>query len=166
MLSVAPAPAWHHTTCELINNHSFTIAHDVIHIPDKQLLGLQCIGDVMGPGISGVKQIPHFEVLLSLGKAFICECATALLLINLVVTLRVNAILTLFGSPLKSSGHICSLLILLLGTLHLSGNDQGSTRLIDQDRIHLIDDAVLKLPLNHLTQIGGHVVTQVVKTQL
>ena len=48
-----PAATRHHAAGELINDDSFTIANDVIHVLNEQLLGLQGIGDVVGPGSCG-----------------------------------------------------------------------------------------------------------------
>ena len=102
MLPIAPAAARHHPTCELINDHGFAIANDVIHITGKQVLGLERIGDVVRPRILRVIKITHPDHLLGLGKAFIGERAAALFLVHLVITLRIDAVLTHLRSTHKS----------------------------------------------------------------
>ncbi len=47
-----------------------------------------------------------------------------------------------------------------------SGDDERRTRLVDQDRVHFVDDGVVVLPLHHLVEGVFHVVTQVVETEL
>jgi hypothetical protein len=166
MLAIAPAPARHHPAGELIDNHRIAATHDVVDILDEQLLGLEGIGDVVGPGVSRVKHIAHPQHLLSLGIALIGKGAAALLLIHLVVALGIDAVLTHLGSAHQGGGHLRSLLVFLLRPLHLAGDDQGRAGLVDQDRVDLVDHAVLKLPLHHLGDVGGHVVAQVVEAQL
>ena len=46
-----------------------------------------------------------------------------------------------------------------------AGNDQRRARLVDQDRIHLIDDAIGMAALNHLVQLVFHVVAQIVEAE-
>ena len=70
------------------------------------------------------------------------------------------------GSSLQQGSHLSRLLIFLLGTLHLTGNNQRGAGLINQDRIHLVDHAVLEWPLHNLANIRGHIVAQIIKPQL
>ena len=112
----------------------------------------------MGPGVLRVEQIRHPEHLLGLGKAFIGEGATALLLIHLVVALGIDTVFAQLRSTNQRVGHLSRLLVLLLRPLHLAGNNQGGAGFVNQDRIHLVNHAVLELPLDHLRYVGGHVV--------
>ena len=48
----------------------------------------------------------------------------------------------------------------------LAGNDQRCSGLVDQDRVNLIDNRIVKSPLNQLFFINNHVVSQVIKSQL
>ncbi len=45
-------------------------------------------------------------------------------------------------------------------------DDQRRARLVDQDRIHLVDDREIMIALQHLREVGLHVVAQVVEAQL
>ena len=46
------------------------------------------------------------------------------------------------------------------------GNDERRARLVDQDRIHFVDDAVVEGPLHLLRRVVHHVVAQVVEAEL
>ena len=94
--AVAPAAAGHDAAGEFINDHRITGANDVVHILHEQFLGLEGIEDVMGPGIGGVIKIIHAQQALSGGVALIGEGHVALFLINLVITLGIDAILAHF----------------------------------------------------------------------
>jgi hypothetical protein len=50
--------------------------------------------------------------------------------------------------------------------LGLAGDDQGRTGLVDQDRVHLVDDGVVEAALHALARLIHHVVAQVIKTEL
>ena len=57
-------------------------------------------------------------------------------------------------------------LIKLGGFAALTGNDQRGTGFINQDRVHLVDDGVMKFSLYQLLFIDHHIVTKVVETVL
>ena len=78
----------------------------------------------------------------------------ALFLINLIV---------LFREP---RDELVDLHVQIRLVLRRAGDDEGRARLIDQDRIHLIDDGERMSALHHLRQLVLHVVAQVVETEL
>ena len=45
----------------------------------------------------------------------------------------------------------------------LAADDQGRARLVDQDRINLVDDRIVQATLNPVRRLVDHVVAQVVK---
>ena len=47
-----------------------------------------------------------------------------------------------------------------------AGDDQGRARLVDQDRVDLVDDREVVIALQHLGEVGLHVVAQVVEAEL
>ena len=124
VLSVTPAAPRHHPSGELIDDHRFAVAHDVVHILHEQLLRFEGVGDVMGQGL-GVEQIRYPEHLFGLGEAFIGEGAAALLLIHLVVALGIDAVFAQLRRADQGIGYLGRLLVFLLGPFHLTGNDQG-----------------------------------------
>ena len=59
VLAITPAATRHHPASEFVHDHRITAAHDVVDIFDEQLLGLQGVVDVVGPGILRIEQILH-----------------------------------------------------------------------------------------------------------
>ena len=57
-------------------------------------------------------------------------------------------------------------LIQLGGLTALSGYDQRSTRLVNQYRVHLVDNGIIQIPQHHLLFVDRHIITKIVKTQL
>ncbi|MNU81371.1 hypothetical protein D3C71_710290 [compost metagenome] len=49
--------------------------------------------------------------------------------------------------------------------LGLSGNNQRSTRLIDKNGVHLVNNAEIERTLNHLLFVENHIVTQIVEPE-
>ena len=47
-----------------------------------------------------------------------------------------------------------------------TGDDQRGTGIVNQHGVHLIDDSVVVRALHELADVAGHVVTQVVETEL
>ena len=165
VLAIAPATAGHHTAGELINDHRFAIANDVVDVLDEQILGLEGIGDVVGPGVLGIKQILHPQHLLSLGEALISEGAAALLLVDLVVTFgsipsfpisaaRVSACATWAACWYFSWGR-CTWPEMIKGVrLHRSGSSQPRRSRSTETHVERLHD------------VCGHVVPQIVEAQL
>ena len=58
------------------------------------------------------------------------------------------------------------LVVLLDAVLHGPRNDEGRARLVDQDRVDLVDDGVMVAPLDAVLPMSRHVVAQVVEAEL
>ena len=58
------------------------------------------------------------------------------------------------------------LLVNLRCILHTAGYDQGRSRLIDQDGVHLVDNGIVQQPLDLLFQAKGNVVTKIIESKL
>ena len=106
MLSIAPTAARHDAAGELINDHRVIAADDVVDVLDEHLLGLEGVVDVVRPRVLGIKQIRHAKQLLSLGITLIGQRAAALLLVDLVVPFRIDAVLAHLGSAHQLSRHL------------------------------------------------------------
>ena len=65
-------------------------------------------------------------------------------------------------------GHLAAELgVLLVGLVaHRPGDDQRGPGLVDEDRVHLVDDGVRVLPLHPLIEREHHVVAQVIEAEL
>ena len=62
--------------------------------------------------------------------------------------------------------HRIDLAIQVGAVLRRAGDDQRRARLVDQDAVHLVDDAEEELALDHVLQAVLHVVAQVVEAEL
>ena len=70
------------------------------------------------------------------------------------------------GALLQLAGQNVADLVQLGGLAALPGNDQGRSRLVDQNGVNLVDDAVVQIPQNQLLLVNRHVVAQVIESQL
>ena len=58
------------------------------------------------------------------------------------------------------------LVLLVMSPRHRSGNNERSSRIVDQDRVDLVDNGIVVSPLNQFRHTGSHVIAQVVETEL
>ena len=117
----------------------------------------------MGPGVLGVEQVLHPKHLLRLALIGEGSCAAFHPPRNrLLDRCRPCPFRRHAGEP-KPPGRPADT---SPGAAPPGRNDQRRAGFVDEDRIHLINHALLKLPLHHLRNVGGHVVAQVVEAQL
>ena len=68
---------------------------------------------------------------------------------------------------LGQAGRVARVLVVLVGRLlALAGDDQRRAGLVDEDRVDLVHDRVVELPLHALREVLGHVVAEVVEAEL
>ena len=82
-----------------------------------------------------------------------------LLLVDLVVALAVLA-------AAQPGGDLGELGVPARALLGRAADDQRGPRLVDQDRVHLVDDRVVVAALHAVLELPGHVVAQVVEAEL
>jgi hypothetical protein len=68
-------------------------------------------------------------------------------------------------APLQMRDHLIGLVVLICRFLARPGNDQRRTSLVDQDRIHLVDDGEVMPALHAVLQVELHVVAQVIEAE-
>ena len=56
-------------------------------------------------------------------------------------------------------------LVDLGGLAALTGNNKRCARLVDQDRVDLVDDGVMKFPKDQVLLVDRHVIAQIIKTE-
>ena len=56
-------------------------------------------------------------------------------------------------------------LVKFRGLTALPGYDQRGSRLVDQHRVHLIDDGIVQFPKHKLLFINHHIIPQIIKAQ-
>ena len=174
--SVGIPPPRHHTSREFIDDENLIVLDDIIVIPVHQIVGTQRQNDtVLDLQILRIREVRKMEELLHLGDALRREVHDLVLLVHQ----EVSGLLLLDAHDGVDLGQVLDILAALHllcqnvagfvdfgGFSALAGNDERRSRLIDQNTIHLVDDAVVELAENQLLFVDCHVVTQVIKSEL
>src|SRR5215831_13109256 len=180
------APALHHATCELVDDDDLAALHDVVAVAHEKPVRFERLIGVMHNRHAfdvvervALEQIPLVQHLLQSLVAELGKRHLALLLVDLHEPLALD----LFLELLLGVGGLQLLLNLgVLGNqmlyqlvngdvelgaiLDRAGDDERCARLIDQDRVNLVDDGIDVPPLHHLLGAHLHVVAQIVKSKL
>ena len=159
------APAVHHAAGELVDQHHLAVAHDVVTVAQVHDVGPEGlidvvdhrdVGRVVEAGGAVLQMSGGLQDLLDLLRAFFGQQHLALLLVVLE-GLRILHQLPDQGvdGPVE-----------VRAVLGRAADDQRCPRLIDQDRVHLVDDGEVVAALDHLADVVGEVVSQVVEAEL
>ena len=161
MQSFRVTAARHHAAGEFVDDDDFAIAHNVILVALEQFMRAQSLVHVMHEGdIAGIieralGQHPEFaQQFFHMLIAGIGEIRRALLLVEFEVLFR--EVRNGFVSRDIEVGPIVG----------RPRNDQRRARLIDENRIDLIDDRIMMTALNHLGEIVFHIVAEIVEAEL
>ncbi len=159
--AVGIAAARHHAAGELVDDDDFAVADDVVLVALEQLVGAQRLVDVVHRRDVldvveriALEQIGRAQPLLHLFHARLGEHDRALLLVDLVVGLVEIRDVGVDG------------VVEIGAVVERTGNDQRRARLVDQDRVDLVDDGVDVPALDHVLQPVLHVVAQIVEAEL
>ena len=145
---------------ELVHDEDLAVHHDVVLVLLEQLLGLERVLEERHErGVDRVVQVVDAEPVLDLLHARLEDADGLLLLVDLVVALAVLAA----PQPGGDLGELGVPAGVLLGR---AGDDQRRPRLVDQDRVHLVDDGEVVAALHGLLKRPRHVVAQVVEAEL
>ena len=140
----------------LVDDEDLAVEDDVLLVVAEQLLGLDGVVQERDQrGVGRLVEVLDAEVVLDLGDPGLEDRDGALLLVDLVVGV--------LGQDPRDLGELGVPLDLVLGR---AGDDQRGPRLVDQDRVDLVDDREVGVALDAVVQGGGHVVAQVVEAQL
>jgi hypothetical protein len=169
--AVGPAPSRHHAAGELVDDDDLAVLDDVVDIAlvervrpepllhvvqDRDVLWIVEVVDVQQPLAGGdplLRQRHRFRLLVD------DEIALALLL-----DLRQLA-LDDRRCTLEPRDDAIDLVVELGGFLGRAGDDERRARLVDEDRVDLVDDGVVQLALHQLLEREPHVVAQVVEAE-
>ena len=173
--SVAVASSGHYTARKLINDQDLVIFDDIIVVLVHQVIGAQGQNDaVLDLQVFRIRQVGDVEEFLDLGDAFSGQVDHLVLLIDDEVAglfsfnahdrVDLGQVLHIFAA-LHLLGQNIACLVDLGGLSALSGNDQRSTGFVDEDRVDLVDDRIVKFTKNQLFLIDGHVITKIVKAE-
>ena len=154
------APPLHHAAGEFVDDDDLVVSHDVFGVARKQFVRPQRLIDVMNQRdivdvvqAVGFKQAALAQHRLDLFLAGFGQ-RDGLLLFVLLVIIGIEGGDQLVDRDVEFG--------IVFGR---AGDDQGRARLVDQDRIDLVDDRVVERSLHHLFEPELHVVAQIIEAQ-
>ena len=154
--TLAPAPTLEDAAGELVDDLHLAVLHDEVDVALEQLLrpqrGLQLVDEVL---VDVLVEVGDVQRLLDPVDALLGRHHGALRLVDLVVALALQA--------LHDAGELEVQLLRVVGA---AGDDERCPRLVDEDRVDLVDDREEVAALGLLLRRAGHVVAQVVEAEL
>ena len=170
--ALAVAAAEHKAAGKLVDDDDLAVLDDIVDVPLHDAVGAQRLVDmVRESGVFDIRQVFQVEGALGLGDAAGRERGGAGLFVDDVVGVQILALLLLFVDGgidhlFKPGDKIVRLAVEVGALVALTGDDQRGPGLVDEDRVHLVDDGENMSALDHVTLVEGHVVTQIVKAHL
>ncbi|OPZ75142.1 MAG: hypothetical protein BWY80_00285 [Firmicutes bacterium ADurb.Bin456] len=154
--AVAVTPAEHQAASEFINDNNLPVLHHVIFVPFHQPVGLQSLVQLVGKlNVLVVIKVFYPQHFFHLGHPGLGDGGGMGLLIHIVI-----------GFPDELRHNPGKGVVEFGGFFSLAGNDQGCPGLVHQNAVHFVHNGVIKLPLDQLVRLVGHVVPQVVEAEL
>ena len=175
MQAIGPAPARHQAASELVDDDDLVVLHDIVLVTQEQrvrpqrhhqVMHQRDVGGVVQAGTLGQKAQLRQDLFGVLVASF-GQVGLMRLVIHPVVARRI--FLALLGLALhrrEHGGHGVHPHVQFGVFLGRTGDDQRRARLVDQDRVHLVDDGVEQLALHARRGVIHHVVAQVVEAVL
>jgi len=155
------APPFHHAAGELVDDDDLVVLDDVVDVLREELVGAQRLVDVVDEvdvadvvERAGLEESALAHHLLDLLDAAFGQGDGPLLLVLLVI----------LGQ--QDRDHLVDGVILLGIVLGRPRDDERGARLVDEDRVDLVDDGIVERPLHHLLEPELHVVPEVVEAEL
>ena len=172
METVGPAASRHLAASELVDDHDLPVLDDVVDVAPEERVGAESLLDVVEGGhVARIVEVVDVQQPLAAGNALLGQRHRPCLLVDDEVPLHLG--LDLRELPLDDRGRATQLrddpidLEVEVGRLVGGpGDDQRCPRLVDQDRVHLVDDRVVQLALHQLLERETHVVAKVIEAEL
>ena len=166
---VGPPAAGEDAARELVDDQDLAVADHVVDVPLVERVRAQGLLDAVEQ--VDVLQFVHVldaEKLLGLGDAFLRQDGRARLLVDQVVAGgRLVAVLVLLLGALGQVRDHAVARVVDLGVLFGGPrDDERGARLVDQDRVDLVDDREDVAALHHVLELELHVVAEVVEAEL
>ena len=157
------AASLHHAAGELVDDDHLVVAHDVVDVAGEQGVGADGLLDVVDDrDVEDVVQVALGE------DAGFPQHVLDVFAAGFGQRNRLEFfILVVGGGVLHQLLHHLVDPAIQVGTVFGgTGDDQRGAGLIDQDGVHLVDDGIEEVALDHLLQAVLHVVAQVVEAEL
>ncbi len=174
--AVGPAAARHQAAGEFVDDDDLVVLHHVVLVAMEQAVraqrGVQMVHQrdvlrrVQRFALADQAQLRHD--LLGLLVARFGQVDLVRLLVDVVVARLLDAgavRLLLADLALEQLRDAVHALVQVGMVLRLARDDQRGARLVDQDRVDLVDDRIVQRPLHALTRVVDHVVAQVVEAE-
>ena len=166
--AVGPAPADHGAPGELVDDDDLAAAHDVLDVAPVERVRAQRRVEVMHQAHVGrvvqavaLAQQPGLEhQSLDVLVAVLGQVDLLALLVHGIIARAILARLAL-----QARHQHVDALVDLGALLGRPGDDQRRARLVDQDRIDLVDDGVGQPPLDTILEAERQVVAQVIEAE-
>ncbi len=169
--ALAPAAALHDPAGVLVDDLDLALLDHVVDVALVERLRLQRLGQVVDElDVPRVVEVLDPERALDLlDRVLARRDGLELLVVDEVAALR-ELVLPLGedlrGARLERLHDAREVVVRARRRLRLAGDDQRRPRLVDQDRVDLVHDRVPVAALHELGQRDGHVVAEVVETEL
>ena len=154
--AVGPAATLEDATGELVDDLHLAVGHHVVDVALEELLALQRRGELVDEVLVHVLvEVVDAERLLHPVDALLGGDDRALRLVDLVVAVALER--------LHDPGELEVQRLRVVGTTR---DDERRPRLVDEDRVDLVDDREVVPALGLLLERAAHVVAQVVEAEL
>ena len=166
------AAAEHQAAGKLIDDDDLAVLDDIVDVALHDAVRTQSLVDVVTErSVFHVGEILETEGRLGFFDAARGQGSGLRLFVHDIVGVKVLALLFLLihggvDNPLQPRHKIVRLTVEIGALIPLSGDDQRRSRLVNQDRVHLVHNRKGVTALDHVLFIQGHVVTQIVKAHL
>ena len=162
MDAIGPAPSWHEASGVRVHNEHLAIVDHIVAVLQEERPGAQGLLEVpaevrlLGTDLLRSKRVaePHAEQPLGRPLSRLGERNGLVLLVDLIVHRR------------ELSHHVRHCPEHLIVLLPRAGDDEGGTRLVDEDAVHLVHDGVMMIALGLVLELPDHVVAQVIEAEL
>ena len=150
------AAAGEHAPGELVDDEHLAVRDDVVLVALEQFLDLQRVVQIPDErGVRGLVEVVDPQLVFDQRDALLGDAHGALALVHLVVDVL-----------LEHRRHPRELLVPPGALLGGPRDDQRRARLVDEDRVGLVDDGEVVATLHEIGLLPRHVVAQVVEAEL
>ncbi len=166
---IGPPPTRHQSSGEGVHDDHFAVLDHVVHVTLVERMRLdRRLHVVLQIPVLRVGNVADAQQLLDLQPAVIGHADRAHLLIDHIVAgenldhllfFNLLALLQMRNDPLHA-------VIFVRRLVRRAGDDQRRPRLVDQDRVHLVDNRVVVPALHAVLDVELHVVAQIIKAEL
>ena len=155
MQALVVAATYHDTTGKFVNDKHFAVADDIVLVALHNEMRFQSrLYVVIKIGVFKIGEVCYVEKSFSLFDTLIGEHDSLFFFLD-------REILTL--SALTSK--VVRTLIKFAGLSSSARNNERSSRLVDKNRVHLVDDCVIEFALHFVRLSHNHIVAQKVEAE-